>query len=87
LDLKNGYNLIQIVVWDQWKAAFHTKKGLCEYTVMPFGINNAPVTFQEIMDTIFKNMEGCIWYLDDIVIFGGASEEEHQQLVEQVLQQ
>jgi len=54
---------------------------------MPFGLTNAPATFQEMMDTIFKDMEGCIWYLNDILIYGGDSEEEHQQLVEQVLQQ
>jgi len=77
LDLKNGYNLIRIAVGDEWKTAFHTKKGLFEYTVMPFGLTNAPATFQEMMDTIFKDMEGCIWYLDDILIYGGDSEEEH----------
>jgi len=54
---------------------------------MPFGLANAPATFQEMMDTIFKDIEGCIWYLHDILIYGGNSEEEHQQLVEQVLHQ
>jgi len=54
---------------------------------MPFGLTNAPATFQEMMDTVFKDMEGCIWYLDDILIYGGDSEEEHQHLVEQILQQ
>jgi len=87
LDLKNGYNLIRIAAGDEWKTAFRTKKGLFEYTAMPFGLTNAPTTFQEMMDTIFKDMEGCIWYLDDILIYRGDSEEEHQQLVEQVLQQ
>jgi len=53
---------------------------------MPLGLTNTPATFQEMIDTIFKDMEGCIWYLDDILIYGGHSE-EHQQLVEQVLQQ
>jgi len=87
LDLKNGYKFIRIAVGDEWKTAFRTKKGLFEYTVMPFGLTNAPATFQEMIDTIFKDMEGCIWYLDDFLIYGGDSEEEHQQLVEQVLQQ
>ena len=39
------------------------------------------------MDTIFKDMEGCIWYLDVIVIYGGDTEAEHQAIVEKVLQQ
>jgi len=57
LDLKNGYNLLRIAVGDEWKTAFRTKKGLFEYTVMPFGLMNAPASFQEMMDTIFKNVE------------------------------
>jgi hypothetical protein len=87
LDLKNGYNLIRIAPGDEWKTAFRTKKGLFEYTVMPFGLTNAPATFQEMMDTVFKDMEGCIWYLDDILIYGGETEAEHQAIVEKVLQQ
>src|SRR5258706_4900792 len=87
LDLKNGYNLIRIAAGDEWKIAFRTKEGLFEYTVMPFGLTNAPASFQEMMDTIFKDQEGCIWYLDDILIYGGDTEAEHQAIVEKVLQQ
>jgi len=53
---------------------------------MPFGLMNTPASFQEMMDTIFKDVEGCVWYLDDILIFGGETEEEHQALVEKVLE-
>jgi len=60
LDLKNGYNLLRIAVGDEWKTAFRTKKGLFEYTIMPFGLMNAPASFQELMDTIFKDVEGCV---------------------------
>ncbi|MBW0482715.1 hypothetical protein O181_022430 [Austropuccinia psidii MF-1] len=45
--------------------------GICEYTRMPFGINNAPAHFQRIVDTIFQDkiLEGCIVvYIDDIII-------------------
>ena len=87
LDLKNGYNLIRIAARNEWKTAFGTKQELFEYTVMPFGLTNAPASFQEMMDTLFKDMEGCIWYLDDILIHGGESEAEHQAMVEKVLQQ
>ena len=38
------------------------------------------------MDTIFNDMEGCVWYLDDILIYGGDTEEEHQKMVEKALQ-
>jgi len=60
LDLKNVYNLLRIAVEDEWKTTFRTKKGLFEYTVMPFGLMNAPASFQEMMDTIFKDVEGCV---------------------------
>ena len=53
---------------------------------MPFGLTYTPATFQEMRDTIFKDMEGCVCYLDDILIYGGDTEEEHQKIVEQVLQ-
>ena len=54
---------------------------------MPCGLTNAPASLQEMMDTIFKDMEGCICYLDDILIYGGDTEAEHQAIVEKVLQQ
>ena len=85
LDLKNGYNLIRIAAGDEWKTAFCTKQGLFEYTVMPFGLTNAPTSFQDMMDTIFKDMEGYIWYLNDILIYGSDTEAEHQAIVAKVL--
>ena len=87
LDLKNGYNLIRIAAGDEWKTAFRTKQELCEYTVMLFGLTNAPASCQKIMVTIFKDMEGCIWYLDNIGIYGGDNEVKHQAIVEKVRQQ
>ena len=83
--MNNGYNLIRIAAGDAWKTAFCTKQGLFEYTVMPLGLTNAPASFLEIMDAIFKDMEGCIWYLDDILIDGGNTEAEHLAIVEKVL--
>ena len=54
---------------------------------MPFVLTNAPATFQEIMDTLFKDDEGCVWYMDDILIYGGTIEAEHLAFIEKVLQQ
>ena len=85
LDLKNGYNLIRIAAGDKWKTAFHTKQGLFEYTIMPFALTNTPALFQEMMDTIFKDMEGCIWYFDDILICSGYTEAKDQVIGKKVL--
>jgi len=54
---------------------------------MPLGLTNAPAIFQEIIDVVFQDIEGCIRYLDDILIYRGETEAEHQRLVEKVLQQ
>ena len=85
--MKNGFNLIRVAAEHEWKTAFRTKKGLLEYTVMPFGLTNATAIFQEMLDTIFKDEESCVWYMDDIGIYGGTTEAEHQAFVEKVLHQ
>ena len=71
----------------EWKTAFRKKNGLFENTLGPFRLTNAPATLQEMIDVVFEDMEACIWYLDDILIYGGETEGEHQRLVEKVLLQ
>ena len=69
LDIRWGYNNVQIKEGDEWKAAFKTNRGLYEPTVMFFGMCNSPATFQAMMDDIFEDLieEGIvIIYMDDI---------------------
>ena len=54
---------------------------------MQVDLTNGPLSYQEMRDTIVKDMEGCIWYFDDILIYGRNTENEHQAIVEKVLQQ
>ena len=77
LNLRNAYHLIRIREGDEWKTAFKTRYGLYEYTVMPFGLINAPVTFQAYIDQVLTGMINTelIAFLDDILIFESTREE------------
>jgi len=56
MDLKNGYYLIRMEEGEEWKTAFNNRNGLYEYTVMPFGLCNAPSPFQSIINDVFRDM-------------------------------
>jgi len=86
MDLKNGFHLIRIREGDEWKTAFRTRYGLFEFQVMPFGLSNAPSTFQDMMNHIFSNMLdiGTLAYMDDILVYAN-TEEKHNETVREVL--
>lgn len=50
-------------------AAFITPSGLYSYTLMPFELRNAPATFQRLMNKVVAGLDGCAFYLDDVVIY------------------
>ena len=80
LDVQWGFNNVCIKPRDEWKAAFHTNRGLFEPLMMFFGMTNSPATFQTMMNDIFRTLiaEGIVVvYLDDILIFT-RTEEEHE---------
>ena len=71
LDIRWGYNNVQIKESDQWKATFVTNRGLFEPNVMFFGLRNSPATFQAMMDDYFRDLTDkghVIIYMDDILI-------------------
>ena len=72
MDLASGYWQIKMKEEDKPKTAFMTRKGLFQFRVMPFGLLNAPATFQRLMDHVLRGLqwEKCLVYLDDIIIFG-----------------
>jgi len=88
LDVRWGFNNVRIKPRDEWKAAFHTNRGLFKPLVMFFGMTNSPTTFQTMMNDVFRTViaEGIVVvYLDDILIFTKI-EEEHEQAVWRVLE-
>ncbi len=50
-------------------SAFITPDIFLQYTVMPFGVRNAPATFQRLVNRVLSGLTGCEAYLDDIVLY------------------
>ena len=82
LDLFTGYHQIPIKLSDQYKTAFITRYGTFEFKVMPFGLANAPATFQSAMNTLFHDLldNFIIVYLDDILVYSPSLELHHHHL-------
>ena len=89
LDLKNGYWQIEIEESDKHKTAFSVPGiGFFEYNRMPFGLCNAPATFQRLMEQVLYDVNNkiCAIYLDDILIWS-STVEEHLERLEAVFKQ
>ena len=86
LDLASGYNQVSMAPKDRHKTAFCTPFGLFEFNRMPFGLCNAPSTFQRLMERIFgdQSLHTLLLYLDDIVIFSNTFQ-QHLERLEMVL--
>lgn len=68
-DLLKGYYQVPLSSRAQEVSAFITPSGLYSYSVMSFGLRNAPATFQRLMNCVVSGLQGCAVYLDDVVVY------------------
>jgi hypothetical protein len=86
INLQSGYHQLKIRATDIPKTTFITRYGLYEYTVMSFGLTNAPAYFMYLMNKVFMEYldKFIVVFIDDILIFS-KNEEEHDEHLRLVL--
>lgn len=84
LDLKSGFHQIKMDPNDADKTAFSVPSGHYQYNRMPFGLKNAPATFQRLMNSVLAGIQNfrCFVYIDDIVIHGSDLDTHNKRLIE-----
>jgi hypothetical protein len=86
IDLRSGYHQLKIRLEDISKTAFTSRYGLYEFTVMSFGLTNAPAYFLYLMNKVFMEYldKFVVVFIDDILVFS-RNEEEHEEHLRLVL--
>jgi hypothetical protein len=90
-DIRDGYYNVRIHPDSQWITAVKTEEGLFEAKVMPFGLKNAPATFQRMMNRIFTPLKNKYpkyvhWYMDDFIIATPDDLRLHDQITREYLE-
>ncbi len=77
LDLLMGFHKVEVDQRDRVKKAFLTHRGVYIYNFMPFGLCNAPVTFQRLMERVLETLihRGLLVYIDDVLIYAATPEQ------------
>jgi hypothetical protein len=87
INLRSGYHQLKIRESDIPKTTFRTRYGLYEYTVISFGLTNAPAYFMYLMNKVFMEYldKFVVVFIDDILIFS-KTEEEHEKHLRMILE-
>ena len=82
LDMTSSYWQVEMEPESREKTVFVTYSGLFEFQRMPFGLANAPATFQRLMEVMLAGLARkiCLVYLDDVLVVGKTLEEHNQNL-------
>jgi hypothetical protein len=87
IDLRSGYHQLKVRECDISKTVFILRYGLYEFTVMSFGLTNAPAYFMYMMNKVFMEYLGkfIVVFIDDILVYS-RNEGEHEGPLRLVLQ-
>jgi hypothetical protein len=82
IDLRSGYHQMKIRPEDIYKTTFVTQYGQYEYTIVSFGLTNAPTYFMNMMNKVFMDeLDKCVVvFIDDILVFSKIAEEHEEHL-------
>lgn len=74
IDLASGYSQVEVAETDRAKTAFCTPFGLFEFNRMPYGLCNAPSTFQCLLERMFGDCwyQSVLLYSDDLIVFSSS---------------
>jgi hypothetical protein len=84
VDLRSGYWQVEMDPKSQAMTAFISHKGLFEFNVMPYGLMNAPATFQRLMDIVLAGLKWqcCLVYIDDVIIYSRTFDQHLKDLTQ-----
>ena len=82
LDLQSGYWQVPMEEAAKEKTAFSTGRGLWQFRVMPFGLCNAPATFERLMEQVLSGLplDVALVYIDDILVPGKTFDDQLSNL-------